>query len=180
MLKNGIFAIAALFSMVVISLPAAANPGEIQQANATLGAIDRDRISVHGQAAHFYQEMSRAQAQLRWHDHMERVRAEEMTRSDCARPQSQGHWAHCNGLYNMMQMHARWRQHLAAIADHSRARHMAAVQQLDQIARADHWWRNHLAALTAANPAVASGQQPAVNPLETGSVDGGKWSRVVR
>ena len=178
MLRMGIIAIAAAIGAALMPI-AAANANEIEHANATLGAIDRDRAAVHDRAAHFYREMNGAQEQLQWHAWMERVRSEEMTRSGCARPQSQGHWAHCNGLYNQMQAHARWRQHLASVADQSRAWHMAAIQHLDQIARADHWWRNRLAALKAGDAAVAS-DQPASHPLETGSIESGRWSRVAR
>lgn len=178
MLRMGIIAITFAISAVLMPV-AAVSANEIEHANATLGAIDRDRVAVHDRAAHFYREMNRAHEQLQWHAWMERVRGEEMTRAACARPQSQGHWAHCNGLYNQMQAHARWRQHLASIADQSRAWHVAAIQQLDQIARADHWWRTRLAALKTGDAAVASGR-PAAHPLETGTIDSGRWSRVVR
>lgn len=178
MLRIGIIAIAAVFSAVFMPV-AAVHANEIEHANATLGAINRDRAAVHERAAHFYREMNAAREQLQWHAWMERVRGEEMTRSACAQPQSQGHWAHCNGLYNQMQVHVRWRQHLASVADQSQAWHMAAIQQLDQIAQADHWWRTRLATLTAGDAAVASGQK-AAGPMETGSLPNGRWSRVER
>lgn len=164
MLKMKLAAI-AIAAMAGLAFGAGAEANEIEQARATVNAIERDRGGVFDEAAHFYKEMAAAQSRLRWHAGMERARAEEMNGRGCMRPPSRPAWEYCMGLYRDMVEHARWRQHLAGIVEQTKARHMAAVARLDEIDMAGQWWRTRLAALTGDNLNVAAGR-----PLVTGSV----------
>lgn len=167
-------AAAAIFAMMP-----AAKAGEIEQAHATLERIELDRVSANDEAGYFYGEMMRAQSMIQWHAWMGQVRSEQMSESGCDRPPTQGAWAQCMGLYNDLQAHARWRDYLGSVAEESKARHMAAVQRLAEIDRAGHWWHTRLAALTAGGADFATGPMLRA-PIETGSIGGSRWSRVVR
>lgn len=172
-----IFAFAAAIAAILVLVPPA-KASEIEWAHATIGAIERDMGAVHRDADHFYGEMNRAHSTLQWHAWMERTRVEQMNRAGCGQPPNQGAWAYCMGLYNDLQAHVRWRQHLAGIVEQSRARHLAAVQQLDELGRVGNLWRTHLAALTGGNSNFAAGQGG--ERTVTGSINGGQWSRVAR
>lgn len=174
--RLAVFAIAAA---AIIAMMPAAKAGEIEQAHATLDRIDRDRDSANNAQGYFHAEMVRAQSMLQWHAGMEQVRSGQMAEAGCDRPPTQDAFAYCVGLYHDLQAHARWRQYLGSVAEDSGARYWAAVQQLAEIDRAGHWWRTRLAALTDAGAAFASGPV-ARAPVETGSIGGPRWSRVMR
>lgn len=178
MTRMRIFAFAAAIAATIASMPVA-RAGEIEHAQATIGAIERDRAAVDHQAGYFYEEMNRADATLRWHAWMERMRGEQMNRSGCMQPPSENVWAYCTGLYNDMQAHARWREYLIAVVEDARARHMAAVQQLAEIQRAGQWWHTRLAMLTSGNVGLAWGRASG-NPIETGSIDTARWGQPAR
>ena len=174
--KISTFAIAVLVAFAAVP---AAHAGEIEQAHATVAAIERDRMAAHNEASYFYGEMNRVQERLRWHAWMEQVRNDEMNQAGCARPATQPQYAYCMGLYNDLQAHERWRQHLSALAQEAQARHMAAVQHLGDIDRAGHVWRTRLAELMVDGNRLAAVPETG-SRIETGSVDGARWSRVVR
>ncbi len=154
MLRSKLAALAIAVAAMIAAMPGA-KAGEIEQASATLNAIDRDMGAARSHAEYNYEQMNRAQMALQWHARMERVRGAQMTRSGCAQPRSEQVWHYCAGLYRDLQEHARARQYWINVAEASRANHVAAVNHMDQLNQAGYAWKTHLAMLQGQSTVLA-------------------------
>jgi len=154
MLRSKVAALAMAVSALVAATPAC-KAGEVEHASATIGAIERDMQAVNMQAGYFYAQMSRAQMALQWHARMKLERGAQMDRSGCTRPPSPWAWNYCAALYRDLQEHARLETYWISVAEANRANHLAAVNQVGELSRADYWWKTRLAMLQSQRTVVA-------------------------
>lgn len=145
MLKAKVGALACAVMGMFAALPAVA--GDLQQASATVGAIERDMGEARRHAGRFYGEMRQAQMALHWHARMRQQRNAEMANANCARPSSPQHWHHCNRLFLDMREHARATRYFNGMAGAKWANHVAAVNHAQQLAQAGYQWKAHVAQL---------------------------------
>ena len=171
-------ALAVAIVALVTAVPRA-NANEMHHAYATIDSIERDLGVARREAGYFQEEVNRVQARLQWHAFMERTRVEQLNGLGCARPPSPAAWNHCMGLYQDMQRHAQWQQHLASVAEEGRARHAVAVNRIAELSGAGHWWRSRLAVLEG-GPSGMAGADVVTGSLPAYPAGRNGWSRVVR
>lgn len=94
-MKLAVFAIATAAMLVPV---AGVQANEIEQARATVQAIDQDRGAANEAAGYFYREAGKAQERMRWHSWMIQARGEQMNRSGCMRPSTTQAWNYCMAL----------------------------------------------------------------------------------
>ena len=152
------FATLAAVAMVMFAATPGAKAGELEQASATVGAIEQDMGAARIQAGYFHEQVRYAQGALEWHARMEQERGAQMAYAGCARPPSREAWFHCDSLFRDMREHARLKIYWNSIVEAKWAAHITTVQRAEQLAQASYWWKNRLAMLQRQQIVVASEQ----------------------